>query len=90
MEPYRKRFDIKSISAYLFFEREARLRPVLALDMKIIEFPEVANKHLLPVVLVIELQQVYNAGHLVVPALLLSDAPVHHETTLNRVSIEKR
>ena len=78
----RKRFDIKSLKAYLFFEREARLRPILALDVKIIEFPEVADKHLLPVVLIVELQQVYNAGHLVVPTLLLSDAPVHQETTL--------
>jgi hypothetical protein len=76
-----KRFDIKSFSAYLFFEREACLGPIFALDVKIIEFPEVANKHLLPVVLVIELQQVHNAGHLVVPALLLSDAPVHQENT---------
>jgi hypothetical protein len=33
------------------------------------------DKHLLPVVLAVELQQVDNAGHLVITALLLPDAP---------------
>ena len=37
---------------------------------------EMADKHLLSLVRVVELEQVDDAGHLVVPRLLLPDAPV--------------
>ena len=64
----------------LFFQRKARLRPILALDVQIVELLEVSDKHLLPVVLAVELQQVHDTGHLVVPALLLPDTPNTQKT----------
>ena len=60
----------------LLLQSEASLRPVLALHVEVIELLEVPHEHLLPPVLAVEVQEVYDTRHLVILTLLLANAPV--------------